>query len=419
MIVFTTPTLLPIEAATTMGVSAKETDNAIGKFGTGLKYAIAGVLRLGGEIEIVVGTDRHEFRAVETDIRGRTFRLVQCNGVPCGFTTDLGKHWKPWQIFREIASNTLDENGSWGREEVEPADDTTNVIVRCREVEEADRDEHVFLGDGRKVLVASSMGATIYEGPSRHYYFRGIRAGSFGEVAPVTINVTDGTLSEDRLLDLSRVHSELAWTFRTATTWDEDLLLEVTSQKEPAQFWCQNIAQYHLTAGDLPDDMMAFLMERQKWVEHPGFRPLIEKERKRGAGSRFSEVEQTERHEKLLIAGERLCRNVGVDPIPRDKVHFTTELGDDCMGVAMMDTREVWFSTQIVLRGRDEFLAGYLEEALHVMTGADDCTRKFQNILLAIVVGQALGESPVVPAPMPEMPPPVPVPAGAGDEFPF
>ena len=46
MISFITPTALPIEAATTMGVSVKETDGAIGKFGTGLKYAIAGVLLL-------------------------------------------------------------------------------------------------------------------------------------------------------------------------------------------------------------------------------------------------------------------------------------------------------------------------------------------------------------------------------------
>ena len=50
MITFHSPTILPIEAATTMGVSVKESDNAIGKFGTGLKYAIAGVLRLGGTI---------------------------------------------------------------------------------------------------------------------------------------------------------------------------------------------------------------------------------------------------------------------------------------------------------------------------------------------------------------------------------
>ena len=70
MITFHSPTVLPIEAATTMGVSVKESDNAIGKFGTGLKYAIAGVLRLGGSIAMTIAGTRYEFTAVPTDIRG-------------------------------------------------------------------------------------------------------------------------------------------------------------------------------------------------------------------------------------------------------------------------------------------------------------------------------------------------------------
>jgi hypothetical protein len=420
MITFTSPSILPIEAATTMGVSVKENDNAIGKFGTGLKYAIAGILRLGGSIEIFVGVDRFEFRAVETDIRGRTFRLVQCNGVPCGFTTDLGKHWKPWQIFREIASNTLDERGSWGREAVEPAEDATNIVVACREVEDLERDEHVFLGNDRTVLVASSAGATIYAGPSQHYYFHGIRAGSFPSKAPVTVNVTEGSLSEDRQRYMAAARREIAWAFRTALKWDADLLLQVTAAKEPADFWCQNIDAYNLTSGTLPKDMMAFLLDRPKWVEHPAFRPLVAKAKQAGGSAHWTEVEHTERHEKLLIAGERLCAKAGVDPIPRAKVHFTTELGDDRLAITTMDTRDVWFSTQIALMGRDEFLAGYLEEALHAMTGADDCTRKFQNLLLAIIVGMASGEPPAVPAPAPvSLPAPPPVVAELVDDLPF
>ena len=54
-----------------------------------------------------------------------------------------------------------------------------------------------------------------------------------------------------------------------------------------------------------------------------------------------------------------------------------------------MDTREVWFSTKLAMLGRDEFLSGYLEEAIHVMTGQQDCTREFQNTLLSIIVSNA------------------------------
>src|SRR5690242_10134874 len=228
MITFLTDTALPIEAATTMGVSVKG-DDAIGKFGTGLKYAIAGVLRLGGSIAVYIDGERHDFTTKDSNIRGREFRIVHHNGMPCGFTTELGKHWEPWQLFRELASNTLDEGGSWTRERTDAGSARTVIQVCCREVEDSERNEHVFITKGAPLL-ESTMGATVYAGASRHYYFRGIRAGSFPCVAPVTVDVHDGSLSEDRLLDYSRVQNELAWAFRTATKFSEPFMLSVMAQ---------------------------------------------------------------------------------------------------------------------------------------------------------------------------------------------
>jgi hypothetical protein len=40
MLFFCTPGLIDLEAVFTFGVHAKETENPIGYFGTGLKYAI-------------------------------------------------------------------------------------------------------------------------------------------------------------------------------------------------------------------------------------------------------------------------------------------------------------------------------------------------------------------------------------------
>lgn len=94
----------------------------------------------------------------------------------------------------------------------------------------------------------------------------------------------------------------------------------------------------------------------------------------------------TERHRTLLARGEQVCQSAGIDPIPADKVHFTRDLADSQLAVTCMDTRHVWFSTKIAMLGDDEFLAGYVEEAIHAMTGFRDCTREFQNALLAIVV---------------------------------
>jgi len=47
MIVFGNDGGLDLQAAMTFGVSAKETNNPFGQFGTGLKYAVAILLRTG------------------------------------------------------------------------------------------------------------------------------------------------------------------------------------------------------------------------------------------------------------------------------------------------------------------------------------------------------------------------------------
>lgn len=388
MIYFLTPVALPIEAATTMGVSVKDSADSIGKFGTGMKYAIAGVLRLGGTINIWIEGEHYAFTAKHADIRGRTFQIVHCNDTPCGFTTELGKHWAPWQLFRELASNALDEGGRWVRETCTSDAATTVIAVKCREVEESERTEQVFLGS-RPKLVESTNGATIHEGASSHYYYKGIRAGSFGRMAPVTVDVNSGELSEDRLLDLSTVQSELAWAFRTATKWDEALVLSILPQREPGEFWVDNLPAYAMLSGELPAEMMAFLASRPKFVEHPSFRALLNTHMRKSGVGKWSEVRATPRHESLIAAGAELCKSIGADPISRDRIHFTSDLGDTTLAVTCMDTRHVWFSTKLAMLGRDEFLCGYLEEAMHAMTGARDCTREFQNALLSIIVSSA------------------------------
>lgn len=393
MITFVTPTVLPIEAATTMGVSVKEGENSIGKFGTGLKYAIAGILRLNGAVTIWIEGESFEFTAVNTLIRGKQFGIVHCNAAPCGFTTELGKHWEPWQLFRELASNTLDESGYWRRGECSPVEGLTVIAVSCREVEEADRNEAVFLGE-RPKLVESSMGATIHEGESRHYYFRGIRAGSFPQMAPVTIDVKDGELSEDRLLDLAKVQSELAWSFRSATKWEPSLLLSIIARSEGDDFWVRQISQYTIGT-TLPADMLAFLADRVKFVKHPAFKPALDNYMKKSGDGKWEELPMTPRYESLLATGERLARLVGVDPIPRTHAHFTRDLDDQTLAVTCMDTRHVWFSTKLSMLGMNEFLSGYLEEALHAMTGFKDCTRELQNAMLAIIVNISSDESTV------------------------
>lgn len=73
---FHNPGEIDIRGATIAGLSAKEGDNPIGFFGTGLKYSIASVLRWGGSIKIYSSQTQYSFGASELEFRGKSFSQV-------------------------------------------------------------------------------------------------------------------------------------------------------------------------------------------------------------------------------------------------------------------------------------------------------------------------------------------------------
>lgn len=182
MLCFANPGEIDIRAVTTLGVSAKpETDSPIGFFGTGLKYAIAGVLRLGGRIEIWSGSSRFRFSAKDTKIRGHDFMLVKMDSQEAegrkdlGFTTDLGKHWAPWQIYRELRSNVEDENGRVWTEDMEPCAGETMVKVWCEELDDCHANREEFWLEPSTLLWAGA-GLEVHEKPSADVYYHRVRA---------------------------------------------------------------------------------------------------------------------------------------------------------------------------------------------------------------------------------------------------
>jgi hypothetical protein len=110
-LVFSNPGTLDINLVKLLGVSVKESENPIGFFGTGLKYAIATTLRLGGSLTILTDGQRYEVSGRKVLLRDKEFTQVMLNDEPLGFTTELGKQWEAWMVVRELYSNALDESG--------------------------------------------------------------------------------------------------------------------------------------------------------------------------------------------------------------------------------------------------------------------------------------------------------------------
>jgi hypothetical protein len=114
-----------------IGASSKRGDNTkIGFFGSGLKYAIATLLRNNIKFRVFSGKTEVIFSTKKVSFREEELSVICINGKETSLTTDLGPTWKPWMALREIVCNALDEDGASFStcEQIEP-DETTSFYI--------------------------------------------------------------------------------------------------------------------------------------------------------------------------------------------------------------------------------------------------------------------------------------------------
>ena len=100
---------IDINAFKLLGISVKEGEGKIGYFGTGLKYAMAVLLRNDIAFKIFSGNKEIKITTKGTKFRGKNFKIIKINNNLTSLTTDMGKDWKLWFAIREIYCNAIDE----------------------------------------------------------------------------------------------------------------------------------------------------------------------------------------------------------------------------------------------------------------------------------------------------------------------
>jgi len=220
-LIFDTPGQIDLRAFTTFGINAKpNTDNPIGYFGTGLKYAVAILCRLGGQVTVEVGSKTYVFYSKATNFRDKQFDMIRMKSrgdmlsrwryEQLPYTTEFGKNWEPWQVFRELESNTRDENGHTylvddedphGMSALNEEHDRTRIIVTDPQVIQAYREiDTIFLPPDLERRDNPGY-VEIYNQPTTHVYFRGLRVMDLDKPAMYTYNFTGPMdLTEDRTL---------------------------------------------------------------------------------------------------------------------------------------------------------------------------------------------------------------------------
>lgn len=215
-IIFKTKGLLDQKAVTTFGMNAKpKTETPFGFFGTGLKYAIAILVRHNIPVSFWIGNKEYVFYAKDIDFREKQFHQVmmkQRNSIigrwtykELPFTTELGKHWQLWQAFRELYANTQDENGETFSGIVSGGDpEYTYIVVDSQEFEDIFHERSkVFLPGGLR-FKEGNQSIQIFEESSQYLYYRGVRVVDLKKPSLYTYNVlSKQELTEDRTFKYS------------------------------------------------------------------------------------------------------------------------------------------------------------------------------------------------------------------------
>lgn len=391
MIVFENPGEIDIRSISTFGVSVKEGDNPIGFFGTGLKYAIAVLLRTGHKVTIHSGLSVVRFFAHAQTVRGQSFDFVTMEidedpPTSIGFTTDLGKQWHLWMAYREIACNCKDERGTGRYTKTAPAPEagTTRIIVEGQDFEAVFADGHLYiLADEPNATVGTTE---IRNRRSSHLYYRGVRVMELPRSAVYTYNLnTKLELTEDRTV---RSPWEAFHRVAQAVLQSDDpryIRACVTASDDTFEGaldlhgWGYTPSKQFLdTVGEVLRDKMfkvnptALRVWRDATKQEIQFRELT-----------LSKVQQIS-----MDRAVDFCTQMGFD-VASYPIKAVESLGEGILGMAHEGV--IYVAERVFeMGGAKQVASTLIEEFLHLRHGWKDCTRELQNYLFEKVV--SLGE---------------------------
>ena len=372
-------------AISTFGVSAKENDGAIGFFGTGLKYAIAILLRGGCGIEIHRGLEKIEFTTEQRSSRGRDFDVVCMDGTTMGFTLELGKTWEMWQAFRELYCNTLDESGQTVGNVLEPQENVTTVIVRgAAFYDEYAKKDRIILS-GKPTWTFNNV--EVHDRPSNAIYYQGIRVGNLEVPGAMTYNILSGIkLTEDRTVaDMGQVNEAIR---KAVLHYEDEQFIQkfIMAPKDTYE------ARVDMNWFETPKDTFIKIVTELDFskILNPTILSLYRKHNKVEKVPKPAELSEIE-SQQLRKA---IDFSASLDfPVDKYKIHITDDLADSTLGMAYHG--EIYIARRTYMQGTKMVAATLIEEFLHLEKGFKDCTYQMQNYLFEKLVSigeQVVGE---------------------------
>lgn len=373
---------------TTFGVSSKEGENPIGFFGTGLKYAIAILLREGCEVTIYSGTKKLEFAVKPQKIRVDSFNIVTMNKKPLGFTTELGKTWELWQAIRELYCNCMDEAGSVSNNSG-PEKGYTTIIISGAKVQK------VMDNIGQYILQSAPLhkldNLEIHAGKSEYVFYKGVQIYKLPTPSMYTYNIVDRhlDLTEDRTLKyywyaehtISNAISTAKFFFKDILTaadiWFEHQLDFGNKSTISPEFLSGVAALHREYATNLnPTAVNALHKHDPKTIPEP------------------EPIEISKLDSKRVDKAISFLVSLDID-IREYPIRFTEFLGEGVLGQAKNET--IYISRKTLEMGTKMLAGTIMEEYFHLKYKVADCTYGMQNFLIdkIMTIGEQLTGEPL------------------------
>lgn len=399
MIKFTNPGEIDVRSISTFGVSVKDGSNPIGFFGTGLKYAIAVLLRTGHDVTILSGLKVVTFAVSKEDVRGQDFDFVTMaiDGgapTPIGFTTELGKQWELWMAYREIACNCKDEGGTAFYTNSAPAAQAgqTVILVHGQAFEAVFQDSHLYILEDEPAQVVGTTEVRNYQGS--HIYFRGVRVMQLPKHSLFTYNLNSQiTLTEDRTVKSPwDVYHRLAEMVLRST--DKSFLRDVLTAEEgfvegglDLHGWSiQPSAEFLEVTGHCLSDRRCKVngtaIKVWKDCTKQVFSP--------------KELELSKVQQMSMRRALDFCKQLGFPVEQTYPIKVVESLGDGILGLAEGGT--VYIAERVFhLGGAKQLASTLIEEYVHLKHGYRDLTRELQSFLFEklVSVGEEMTGEPL------------------------
>lgn len=384
---------LDIQLVSTFGCSVKETSNPIGFFGTGLKYALAVLLRTGHEVTILSGETVLNIHARTTTLRGKPFQCVYANDLYLGFTTELGKNWGLWMAYRELFCNAQDEPNAkvWTQvlDNILPLSNFTTIVVKGRELEDihATRDTFLLLSPPDVVCGATLQ---VHLRPSTGLFYKGVRVSQFQCTAKYTYNITGAlALTEDRtcasdydaarIIGIALTEHATKDMLKTLLTLDhnfhEHFFDYNWNSATPSTAFLETVQELESDQSCTTNASALAVFHRR--IGRKGIRP--------------TEIELTAVEKKTLEKASAFCTKLGYPVAESYPVKIAESLGVGVLALAERSTNTIFLTKAVFTSGGTKGVASALiEEYIHLKYNLDDLTRSMQTHLFDKIV--SLGE---------------------------